>query len=1268
TVELIATVTPSYATNATVTWESSDDSVATVEDGVVTAVSEGICIITASAGTEIVTCTVTVTAKNDDGNIASGSYGDITWVIDQDGKLTVTGTGEFTSDTDASRRAPWGYEYRESITSAEINVTGMTDASYMFYECANLVSVDVSCLDTTNVTRMNQMFEGCRSLTSLDLGNFDTGKVADMHGMFRGCSSLTELDLSNFDVKNVLNMSGIFSGCTGLSTMNTPCNLTLSVELPRNSGDIWYQPDGTAIDTLPQNLSYSVKLTKNDAPTTKKEPYITAEKTKTTYQCGDSVNTDDLLVTYYDSEGTATIVTDYYTNVLEISTYSPGTRTLIVMYNGLRAYVTLTVTMAKPDPSKMFYRVTFNLQGHGTALPEYATYTEIQWGSIIKCPTSPQAEGYKFTGWYKDAACRTLWFFEKNTITNNITLYAGWEESEEVEKKPLINSVQFPKQQNEYSAVYTGEQIRPVMIVAYQYTDDKGKATTQKLKLNADYTVCYSNNVNAGENTAKVTVTGIGEYAGSITKEFTIEPKSISNVTLSPVGDIVFGEKPSVRVTDGTRELVEDGADNKGDYMIHLSTDGTADEDTQSTLTVEGKGNYTGTSKKSVKFNILKKETGILSIADENILVEFKKFPAKGYTYNGKEQKPGVVVTDTTTGKKLSSSMYKVIYSNNINAGEETAKAWVVGVSKNGKGYYGESAPLSFTINQKDFSKVSVSLSSAIPKTGILQDVKKAISEAILVKEAKHVLSEDEYRIDYGDIETMDHIRCGKQYQITLTPKAGGNYIKDSQKVIKIKFGQLNLASKTADISAKITNASQNEIELRYNGILLEEGRDYVATVKQDKNKNTYTVKVNAVKNSAYKGSRTFKNMEFDPESIKEVLEIPADPDATPAVSYNREKQDYDWTTADTVKSYLYENQTGGLTRVEYINGEIVAEDYNDSFEMTASRKIPMELPVWGGFYAGENYNFLFFGQKNPSEDDNTEVVRVVKYSKNWKRLGDVKLRGANTVVPFYAGSLRCAEYDDYLYIRTSHKMYASKRDGINHQANMTLVVRQSDMKITDSYYKVGYNGIGYVSHSFNQFVLVDQDKNLVTLDHGDAYPRSIVLMRLNNVKAGGNKFSGTFENSELKKFPGEIGDNATGASIGGFAETENGYVTAFNYNETGNGYDPRAIYLGYTSKKGLKSQAVPITAYDGLSNPVLAPTGLDGGYLMWTDSKGVFNYTRYADGGTTSTISIADAALSDCQPILHNGALVWYVTINSVPAFFTLDVSSSEISWVWAK
>ncbi len=45
----------------TVTWKSDDDKVATVENGVVTAVAEGTAIITAEAGGKTSTCTVTVT-------------------------------------------------------------------------------------------------------------------------------------------------------------------------------------------------------------------------------------------------------------------------------------------------------------------------------------------------------------------------------------------------------------------------------------------------------------------------------------------------------------------------------------------------------------------------------------------------------------------------------------------------------------------------------------------------------------------------------------------------------------------------------------------------------------------------------------------------------------------------------------------------------------------------------------------------------------------------------------------------------------------------------------------------------------------------------------------------------------------------------------------------------------------------------------------------------------------------------------------------------
>ena len=122
---------------------------------------------------------IVVTIKKSE-MISGGSYKDIVWAINTDGKLIVVGTGDFASSYSEDfgedfgeideeflyTRAPW-YNARKSIVSAEVSVTGMGNASYMFYGCSNLTSLDFSKFNMKYITNMNGMFYGCSSLINL---------------------------------------------------------------------------------------------------------------------------------------------------------------------------------------------------------------------------------------------------------------------------------------------------------------------------------------------------------------------------------------------------------------------------------------------------------------------------------------------------------------------------------------------------------------------------------------------------------------------------------------------------------------------------------------------------------------------------------------------------------------------------------------------------------------------------------------------------------------------------------------------------------------------------------------------------------------------------------------------------------------------------------------------------------------------------------------------------------------------------------------------
>ena len=387
----------------------------------------------------------------------------------------------------------------------------------------------------------------------------------------------------------------------------------------------------------------------------------------------------------------------------------------------------------------------------------------------------------------------------------------------------------------------------------------------------------------------------------------------------------------------------------------------------------------------------------------------------------------------------------------------------------------------------------------------------------------------------------------------------------------------------------------------------------------------------------------------------------------SPAVSDNRDQEDCT-TYGKTVTSYLFENPSGGLTRVEYIDGTIVVEDYSSSFELQNSRTIPMELSLWGGFYAGEDYNFFVFGQKNTSQSDSVEVFRIVKYSKDWQRLDQASVYGANTLTPFDAGSCRMDEYNGYLYIRTCHTMYTTS-DGYNHQANVTLNIRQRDMEVTDGFYGIYNESWGYISHSFNQFLMVDTEGRIVCIDLEEGQNRGVAFFRYYE-KAGQDKFRPSNPSNPYANW-GSYGlqaqfagsGNYTGGSIGGLTQTSDCYMYCYNYDDAASqNLKDRTPHLFAMDIATGKGKDYKISGSTGSTTPALVSNS-DGGYMLWNgkskyDITDTLYYLTFGADGVPGEIQSATASLSDCAPIYYQGKVVWYVTDNSAPVFYQLDSS----------
>ncbi|MBQ0058905.1 MAG: leucine-rich repeat protein [Lachnospiraceae bacterium] len=190
------------------------------------------------------------------GQETSGTYGQLTWNVDENQHLTISGTGAMTNTGGGA--APWGTD----IVSAEIEY-GITNIDeYAFYECTKLKEVTIpntvksidwcafaKCTGLTSITFPGSLetigvhaFNGCTGLTKLTLpGNirtidgyafknciglkeieFSEGLETISYEAFRNCTGLTSLVFAE-GLKNIDHEA--FADCTGLAYMEFPVSL-----------------------------------------------------------------------------------------------------------------------------------------------------------------------------------------------------------------------------------------------------------------------------------------------------------------------------------------------------------------------------------------------------------------------------------------------------------------------------------------------------------------------------------------------------------------------------------------------------------------------------------------------------------------------------------------------------------------------------------------------------------------------------------------------------------------------------------------------------------------------------------------------------------------------------------------------------------------------------------------------------------------------------------------------------------------------------------
>ena len=294
-----------------------------------------------------------------------------------------------------------------------------------------------------------------------------------------------------------------------------------------------------------------------------------------------------------------------------------------------------------------------------------------------------------------------------------------------VSKKSLNNGL---LTLSETSYVYDGTYKKPAATVTF------GGKVLQEGK---DYTISYRNNLNVGVTT--VIATGMGDYTGYTSKNFTITKRAMAGGTVSVASSVSFTGSnitPSVTVKVAGRTLT-----SGTDYTVSYSNNKNVGT---SNVYVYGKGNYSGSL--SAKFDIVpaKQQIQKLETKYKGFYIDWaQKGSATGYDveYSVNANMSGAVSKHLTANKPDTLTVSGL-------SGDKTYYVRVRSYTNvNGKVYYGAWSDVkSIKTANNDITKATVSGIFTKAFTG------KAITQNVTVKVGNTVLKNGtDYTVSYSN-------------------------------------------------------------------------------------------------------------------------------------------------------------------------------------------------------------------------------------------------------------------------------------------------------------------------------------------------------------------------------------------------------------------------------------------------------------------------------------------------------------------------------------